>query len=68
MTVSLLGMTKVKFSQKEFKAYLSNFKNVKSYNESSDMELIVYTNNQHWLGAKDINTNDFWINLKLNQE
>jgi|688.fasta_scaffold604064_1 hypothetical protein len=69
MTISLIGMEKAKITKKEFAKYLGQFKNVKSYNEFSDLELIVYTSGYNWIGAKDINTNDFWIRtdkIKIN--
>ena len=62
MTVSLIGMEKAKITKKEFANYLKGFFDVKSYDENGNYELIVYTSNGKCIGAKDINTNQFWIN------
>ena len=65
LSVTLIGMEKVNITKKEFKKYISQFSGIKTYNEFGNVELVVYTLGYKWIGAKDINTNEFWITSEI---
>jgi hypothetical protein len=64
-TASLQGLTKSKITKKKLKSILSNFINVKDYNDFGNEEYKVFTSGINTLAALDINTNEIWVNLKL---
>jgi hypothetical protein len=64
-TASLQGLTKSKITKKKLKSILSNFINVKDYNDFGNEEYKVFTCSYNTLAALDINTNEIWVNLKL---
>ena len=61
-TISLQGLTKSNLTKKELKTLLSNFKNVKSYDDFGNEEYTVYTSGIKTVAAIDINTGEVWIN------
>ena len=60
-TISLQGLTKSNLTKKDLKNFLSNFKNVKSYDDFGNEEYTVYTAGIQTVAAIDINTGDVWI-------